>query len=610
MIDFIKSVLIRVAASLVAIIIVFIIFAFIYGAFFIAATQPVPVEIEDDTFLVMSLDRSISDAPPQFTPQEAFFGAFNGREPGMNLLGILDTIHAAKSDDRIAGIFVAGNVFSQNYGSGLPVLSELRNVLEDFKTSGKKVIGFLESADLSEFYLYSVLDELYMHPMGSLSLPGLATENPYFGEALERLGVGAQIVRVGDYKSAVEPFIASSMSRESREQMSAMIEDVWSRISVEIAQARGIEVSLLNDLISYDPLVSADEAMAADFVDGILYYDEVLKKVAESGASDMNGRTFKQMAIEDYAASLAEPGANPFEEVTSGSKPTVAIVYAEGDIVDGDKPEQNVPGDWLARQLRDIRYDDSVEALVLRVNSPGGSAYASEVILRELELISEEIPVVISMGTLAASGGYWISTANDIIIADPNTITGSIGVFGILFNFKDLINKWGIYFDGVETHPYGSLFSAFEKKTPEALALVQQDVDSIYEDFLERVTNSTGIDDSDVLNALAGGRVWTGSQALELGLVDRLGGLNDAIDEALELAGLTDLDYSLREVPGVQSPQEMLLELLSGGYDVSELGLDRLFDTKHESIQQVAENLQRLSDLEGVQARSPIVGFK
>ncbi|MGB0369881.1 MAG: signal peptide peptidase SppA [Opitutales bacterium] len=610
MIDFIKSVLKRVLASLVAMVIVFVIILVIYGVFFFAAMQPVPVEIEDDAFLVISLDRNIPDAPPQYSPTEAFFSALEGREPEMNLLGMLDAIYAAQYDDRIAGVFLAGSIFSQNYGSGFPALGELRKALLDFKASGKKVIGYLENADLSELYLYSVADELYINPLGGLMLPGLATESPYFGEALEKLGVGAQVVRVGDYKSAVEPFIGSGMSDESREQSQGMIDDVWSRISVEIAEARGIDVSLLNDVITYDPLVSADEAMAAGLVDEMLYYDAVLQKVAESGASDMDGRTFKQITIESYASALLQPEGGPLDSLGSEPLPSVAVVYAEGDIVDGDELDQNVPGDWLARRLRDIRYDDSVKALVLRVNSPGGSAYASEVILRELELLNEKMPVVISMGTLAASGGYWISTANDLIMADPNTLTGSIGVFGILFNFQEMTSKWGIYFEGVETHPYGSLFSAFEEKSPEALALVQQEVDEIYEAFLTRVTNTTGIDDQEVLNEIAGGRVWTGAQALELGLLDKLGGLNDAIDEALILADLTTEDYSLIEIPGAQTPQEMLVEMLSGGTSVKEFGIEDALRPKNETISKAVETLDRLMQIQGIQARSPVVGLE
>lgn len=541
-----------------------------------AGSRP-PTQVRQGSVLVIDLDQPLSDRPTRPEVTSFLDEALDRGNPALPLRSALLGIKAAADDDRISGIMIRGSVASDGVRSGYAALRELRGALIAFAASKKPVHAYLVNPDVATYYVASAASTITLDPFGSLLFPGLASEQVFFTGLFEKYGIGVQVSRVGRYKAAVEPFTRRDMSPENRQQVASYLGDLWSEVKRGVATSRHVDTVALQTAVDTKGILLPDDAQAAKLVDRIAYFDVVLNDlqklagIAPAGDSigtkrpDANSRAAKlaaaleQPSLPQITLSAYAPLAVSKERLIGGSR-AVAVVYAEGDIVDGEGGENQIGGASLSRALRTIRNDEQVKAVVLRVNSPGGSAVASEQIQRELSLIAARKPVVVSMSSLAASGGYWISTAGRRIFAEPNTITGSIGVFSLVPNIQGLANRQGITFDTVKTGRYAALFSLARPRSEAELAVLQRGTDAVYAAFLERVSKARALP-IDSVRAIAEGRVWSGVQAQRLGLVDSLGGLADALKSAAALAKLTG-DYDVREYPRTKSAAERITELV------------------------------------------------
>ena len=599
-----------------AALIVFICGTLLLGVLFIAALaamgQKKPVNVVENSYLVFDLSTNIQDTPSQAEGLEEFLEAFGGgRGRVLQLREVTRALQAAAQDDDIKGLYLTGSLQPSDYGSGYGALKEVREALEAFKASGKPVKAHLEYADARDFYLASVASEVVLDPYGALVLPGLASQPMFFAGAFEKFGIGVQVTRVGKYKSAVEPYTRKDMSPENRAQIQKLLDDVWGTLTTTIEGARKLAPGALQAAVDEKGLIRAEDAKKLKLVDRIAYLDEILAELkVATGRSKNSTQPFRQIALKDYARQVPGGGLTAkrqnegkIEISSAGSKGKLAIVYAEGEIVDGTGNDEGyVYGEKTSRLLRQIRLDDNVKAVVLRVNSPGGSVTASEAILRELHLIGQTRPVVVSMGTVAASGGYWISTAATRIFAEPATITGSIGVFGMFLNFQGLANdKLGLTFDTVKTGKFADAATIVRPKTDAELAIFQTSVDWVYDQFLTKVAAARKLD-RQVVEEIAQGRVWSGSEALKLNLVDEIGGLADAVKYAAGKANLGD-DFRVAEYPRKKLFAEAFKDAMEGRRREQSLG-----GPVGILIRQATDELQTLgkfNDPRGLYARLP-----
>lgn len=497
------------------------------------------------------------------------FGLFGGRFSTLRLADVTDAIVTAADDPSIRGIFLHGSV-SGSWAQA----RELRQALLAFKESDKPIYAYFPDYEEAEFYLASLADQSYIAPLGLFVLDGLAAQVMYFAEGLEKLGVEVQVSRVGKFKSAVEPFIRDSMSPENREQLDTLLRDLFQTFLSETALARGLPVGELERVVAERAVLTSDEAVAAKFVDHVASFDRVLDELRDFAGPGAAGTSFLQVPLRAYVHELGDP----FGTVRGGSGSNqIAVVYAQGEIVDGESLDQ-IGGATLARELRKLRTSSNAVAVVLRVDSPGGSASASEEILCEVERLREDGKiVVVSMAGVAASGGYWIASKADAIVAQPNTLTGSIGVFGMFPNAAGSLANLGLKSEVVKTGPYADWSSLWRRKEPEELALVQRHIDRIYDGFLDRVAGGRKLDRA-VVEENAQGRIWSGTRAKELGLIDELGGLDDAIALAAQKAGVST-DYFV-SFPERRSPFDELFGTLLAdehGTPVSRVAAGELF---------------------------------
>jgi len=546
--EFLKSVLASaVGTFLAALAACFFMFVLLIGLVSSSGSAPETghVAVKPKTFLVIGNGLAINDTPAHGTPGLTSLLSGPGI-PEVDLLRALEAIDLAAKDPNITGLLIAGGI-----EAGFVQLSEVRQAIVKFKESRKPVVGWAENASQLEYYLISAADKVYMHPASEVELKGLASYNMYYGETLKMLGVGVQVTKVGKYKSAVEPFLGDKMSEPAREQTEQLLGGVWRKLLTDVSLSRRVTLTALTRAADTAGIFNAEKAKALKLVDGARQRDEFVTEVRKLGAGpDESGTLFRQVSLAKYAHKVHLP--------RRGER--VAVVYAEGEIVDGWGGGGDIGGDRLARELRELRADPKLRAVVLRVNSPGGSAFASDIIAREVGLLRKKgIPVVVSMGDLAASGGYYIAARGTLIMADPTTITGSIGVFGLHFNYQELATKVNLHTDGVKTNRYADLFAMNRAATPEEMAIVQASVDGVYEDFLKVVAEGRKME-RDSVHEVAQGRVWLGLNAREKGLVDKFGGLRDAIKEAQELAGLKEAE--ILQVPALHSGRANLLEKL------------------------------------------------
>jgi protease-4 len=511
--------------------------------------------VAKNTVLVYDLSTIIADAPTPLDWGEALLGG--APQTQLSLYQAVTAIREAAEDDRIVALYLKGS--DTGLGAGLANQVDLHQAIADFKATGKPILAYDSRWSEREYYLASLAGTLYLHPMGEVEMNGLYAETMYQARALEKLGVGVQVTRVGKYKSAVEPFLRDSMSPEERNQSQRLLQDLWQELITAAAAGRSQSPQALQAIADNQGLLFGPDAQAAQLVDAVVYEDEVitaLRQLAgESTDPDQDRdltpgedpQSFPKISLSAYARTFTYPHAegNPDHQV--------ALVYAEGTIVDGQAPNPLgeagvIAGDSLARRLRQLRQKPEIKAVVLRVNSPGGSATASEVVGREVRLLQEAgKPVVVSMGDVAASGGYWIASGADRVLAQPSTITGSIGVFSLFLNLQELGGNLGVRWDGVKTAALADMGSTTRPKTPQQLAILQSTVDRIYQVFLERVAQGRNLAPAKVAE-IAQGRVWSGKTAKQLGLVDEIGGLEVALTRAASLADLGD-DWQLRQYP-------------------------------------------------------------
>jgi protease-4 len=567
------------------------------GVIVSSGSQPL-VNVEPGSVLVFDLNTSIQDTPLGADLEDAIQEAITGNAfSATYLLKVLDAIERAKTDSDISALLLHGNLLQGGDGSGLAAISEIRQALEDFKTSGKPVYAYLVAPSQKDYYLATVAHEIWINPFGMISLNGLATNGPFLGSTLKKYGIGVQTTRVGAYKSAVEMFTRTSMSTADREQKTTLLNDLWHTQLAEIGASRKIDSTKILQLSNEQAFFTAADAQAANLVDTVAYLDELIDHLSDTYAYSSPIKSFQQVDLIDYAT------ARGFEwDTASTTGERIAIVYAEGDIIDGDYAPNYIGGDWLASELRRLRKDADVKAVVLRVNSPGGSALASEVIQRETRLLAAQKPLIVSMGSYAASGGYWIAAYADKIYAQPYTITGSIGVFGLVFNIKEAAENFAIQFDGVKTSPFADIYPASRPRTTEEMALIQKFTDEIYDAFIEKVAEGRSLQPTQV-RELAQGRVWSGLSAQTLSLVDEMGGLNRAIQTASSLGDL--IEPMIEQVPAPATLAESITLLLKevGASPVakSPSALNQI----GTEIDALTQQLRGLNDPRGIYTRMP-----
>ena len=577
----------------------------------LASTRDTAPQVKDKSMLVFDLSLNITDAKPSSTTSEAIQGALSGeRDDTISLRTVLDTLEKARRDKRIVGIYLDGSQSSGGVSAGFATLKEVRQALERFRSSGKPILAYNMDWGQRDYYLGSVADTVLVNPLGEMEVKGLSTQPMFLAGAFQKYGVGVQVTRVGKFKGAVEPYVLTKLSPENRLQNEQLLGDLWGDWRDTVGKSRKLSSQQLQVIADNQGLVLADEARQRGLVDQVAYFDEVLAKLKQLTGSDKEDKTFRQISLTRYA-DVSDKSLG----MERSSKNQIAVVYAEGDIVDGQGSIREVGGDRFARQLRRLRQDRDVKAIVLRVNSPGGSATAAEVIQREVRLTRQVKPVIISMGDVAASGGYWISADADRIFAEPNTITGSIGVFGLAFNYQKLGNDNGITWDVVKTGRYADSQTVSRPKTPEELALAQRSVNRIYGLFLNKVSQGRKLPEPRVAE-IAQGRVWSGTAAKQIGLVDEIGGLDAAIQYAAKQAKLGD-DWELYQYPQSRSFEERLLGQLTGETKIllshdSESGdspagrsLNDPVTAEFSRLQEEVATLRKMNDPQGVYARLP-----
>lgn len=561
----------------------------------LAATVPTEEpQVKDKSILVFDLATQIRDSEPPTNVQQVFAGDV---EPTLKLREVLDSLEKAANDDRIVGLLLDGR--RDNAGNGYAVMAEVREAITKFQAQGKKIIAYDVAWSEREYYLGSVADEVLLNPMGIMEFNGMSSEQMFLQGAFEKYGIGVQVVRVGDYKSAIEPFTRKDLSPENRQQTQALLADLWNKFLSTVGESRELSPQNLQQIADEKGFIEPDKAKELKLIDEIAYFDNLTAKLRElTGESSAKTESFRQIKFNDYASdrktklSAANTGKN-----------TIAVIYAEGSIVGGKGNIEQIGSDRFSQEFRELRENDNVKAIVLRVNSPGGSATASEVILREILLTKEKKPVIVSMGNVAASGGYWISAGADQIFAEENTITGSIGVFGLLPNIQKIGNNHGITWDVVQTGKFADIDSSVRPKTDAELAIYQKSVAQVYNLFLQKVAEYRNLPQERV-RQIAQGRVWSGKEAKKIGLIDQIGGLEDAIAFAAQRAELGE-NWSIAEFPQNKTWETEIIERL---FKVEALQIARPVDpltTELQKIRQELTILQSFDDPRGIYARLP-----
>ncbi len=516
-------------------------------------------KVADKSVLVFDLSTRITDRPAD--ERAALLARLLGeRSSTLQLRKATTALREAAQDKRISGLYLHGNLVSGGYSSGYGALKELRDAIQDFQKSGKPVIAYIADADNRDYYVMSVADQILLNPLGVLAFRGLAASGIFFKDAGDKYGFEFTAIRHGKYKSAVEPFTRENFSPENREQLQALLQTIWGELLNAVATSRKIPPAQLQIIVDKEGLISVQTAKARGLVTELAYEADALGKLRQLTGTTGKEGPFPQVSIAEYARRVQMAAAKKQQ-----GPDKVAVVYAEGAIVngEGDPSRQGlVAGQGFARMLRKVQQRKDVKAVVLRVNSPGGSAEASEAILDEMRRFKYDQPVIVSMGTVAASGGYFISMAARRIVAEPSTITGSIGVFGLGLNLKKLANDHGITFDAIQTGALADLGTLSRPMSLEEQAVIQKLVDQIYDEFIKRVARCRNLTTNRV-DEIAQGRVWSGADALKIGLVDELGGLEHAITVAAKEAKL-GTNYSIVEFPKKKSLRERLTEAMSG----------------------------------------------
>ena len=542
------------------------------------------VQLDEPHVLRLELNGAIQDRV-----EEMPFDLSEITGQDVNILGlndILTNIKKAKTDENIKGIYIEIGMLS----AGFATREEIRNALLDFKESGKFITTYSEIYTQGSYYLASVADYICMYPEGGMELKGLNSTVPFFTNALKKMGIEPQVIRHGKFKSAVEPFMLTEMSDENREQIETYMGSIWEHFLKNVASDRELTRDRLNEMAENLEIQTTKDAVELGLVDSLFYRDQFQNHLANLMEQE-NYDDVNFISLKKYNKVKNENARDKFK------KEKVAVIYAQGEIQSGEGSETVIGSERISKAIRKARKDEKVKAIVLRVNSPGGSALASDVIWREMKLANEEKPVVVSMGDVAASGGYYIACASDKIYASPNTITGSIGVFGLLMSFEELYtDKIGLTFDQVKTNKFADLGSVNRPLTQEEYDIIQKGVVDIYNTFTSKVAEGRDMSQENV-DDIGQGRVWSGSNAMDINLIDEYGGLEAAVAGAAELAELED--YRIYELPEQKDPFQELLEQLEEDMQTSWM--------KHQLGDQYKyyKTIQDIKHLKGVQARMP-----
>jgi len=577
----------NVLATIVGIFIFCMIFFFgiiIIGA--IAGGDEDTVSVKKNSVIELDLSKVTLDYAGKTNYKD--FGYFEAEHDGVT--DILNAIEAAKTDDKIKGISILNNQSQL----GLAQSKAVRDKLEEFKKSGKFVYAYANFFTQGEYYLNSVADQVYLNPMGEVDFKGLSAEILYMKDLQEKTGVKMEVIRHGKYKSAVEPFLTQEMSPENREQMTVLLNSVWSTIVSDIAKSRKLTVVQLNAIANSLGARTPELALANKLVDKVAYEDEYHDAIRAKLKLDKKEK-YDFVSITDYA----KKAASTVEDYSKND--IIAVIYAQGEITGGEGDVNIIGEGSINRSLKEAREDDDVKAIVLRVDSPGGNALTSELIWREIEITKKVKPVVVSMGNYAASGGYYIAANADRIFAEANTITGSIGVFGMLPNMNQLGKNIGINAEQVKTHDNASGYSVFEPIDENFKGYVLESIERIYATFLKRVADGRKMTTAQV-DAIGQGRVWTGVDAHKLGLVDEIGGLDAAIKYAAKLGKTSS--YRTENYPEYEKSFDDLLANFTGM---------AMFKTKEQLLKeqlgeegfQMLEQIKRVKSRKGIQAMMP-----
>lgn len=582
--NFFKTFLASCLGSLIALVVLFfLLIGFFSAAISSLSTDDKTIEVADNSVLHLKLNVPITEVDIE--------NPFDGiplpgaEEVGIGLLPLSTAIANAKIDPAIKGVYLEVSSFQGGYA----MAKEIRESLIDFKKSGKWIVAYSEMYSEASYYLASVADKVYLNPEGEIEFNGLAIEVSFFKKMFDKLEIKPEIFRVGDFKSAVEPFFLDKMSEANRLQLKELIDGINSLTKNEVADSRKISSDLIKKISDQMLVTSPQDAEKYKLVDSLVYYDQVLADL----------RTRLGLGKEKKISFIKYHKYKKSFTPSSASKNEIAVIVAEGDIVTGKAREGMIGSDTFAEELRKARTNDKVKAIVLRVNSPGGSALASDIMWREVRLAAKEKPIIASMSHLAASGGYYIAMGCDTIVAEPSTITGSIGVFSVLFDLSSFLDKKiGITFDEVKTGEVGELVTVTRPLTAFEKSVWQKRTEKIYEGFTSKAAEGRHMD-VEKLRKVASGRVWTGTQAKEKGLVDVLGGFDDAVNIAAKKAGIEG-DYKLKFYP---KQKNFFAQWLQGMEENSKIRAlrEELGDEGFATYQQ----LKKAQLLQGTQARLP-----
>lgn len=571
-----------------------LIFGFSLLSLFSTPTTPV----KERSVLCINLDESIADSPAT-SPMSQFDAGSLSMNSSLTSLQALSAIEHAATDSNIEGILIYQN------GTGsieISLIEELRKALERFKLSGKFVVAYDDNYTQGEYYLASVANKVSLHPEGSFNWSGIKFSSMFYKGLIDKLNVKVDVIRPTEckYKSAGEPYFLTKMSDANRLQMEVLANSMWTTLVEDVAKSRNLDPERVKAIAYNVDANDAESAKQHGFIDAIEYEDQVDNYLEELGVKRNRDGELNKISLGEYCSANAmfDPSLS-----LEASKNKVGIIYAEGQIVDGNTTGDGyIFGNTLAEQIRQARLDKDIKAVVLRVNSPGGSALASDVIWREVVLLKESKPVVVSMGDYAASGGYYISAPADYIFSDRLTLTGSIGVFGTIFNVSDFLsNKLGVTFDSVGTSPNAGGFSITEPLTERNREVIMEGVDKVYKTFTSHVAEGRNLDIEKVYS-IAEGRVWSGTDAVNIGLVDANGGLFDAVAKAAELADITN-DYQLMEIKLPLSPIELWLQSLTM-MTANSLNID--YNIYGEELNKIIEQNLFIFTNHGVQMITPL----
>ncbi|WP_430934926.1 signal peptide peptidase SppA [Saccharicrinis sp. 156] len=581
MAKFFKSLLLTVIGSIVTAIFIVLIFIGVIAS--IASSGEKETKIKEGTLLTIDLDKVIKDRSVD-DPFANLLGDSPFSQSQIGLNAVLKNIKKAQRDKNIVGIYLQCG----NPNTGYATLSEIRDELIAFKDSGKFIYAFAPMYSQKGYYLASAASKVYLPPHGMMEFKGLSSERTFFKGALEKLGVEMQIFKHGKFKSAVEPFMLDHMSDPAKEQTITYVNSIWNFIVDGISETRGVSPEDINALADNGGMFSSNDVfVTGNIIDGLKYKDEVIAELKELTNTEQED-DIEQVKFSDYK-SVYVPS-----ETKGLVKDKIAVIYAEGEI-DGTS-DQGIKSEKLSKTIRDARRDESVKAVVLRVNSPGGSGAGSDIIWREVKLCKEVKPVIVSMGDLAASGGYYIACVADTIVANPATLTGSIGVFGMMPNVKPVANRWGFTFDGVKTNKYADVPSITRPFTKDEKALFQGYVERFYDVFIGRCAEGRSVS-KEAIDKIGQGRVWSGENAMDRNLVDVMGGLQTAIDIAKEKAGLERA--RIKEMPEMLSPIEEILRDMRS--EAKAFIAESFLGVDYEQI----EHLNQMKEIHPVQARLP-----